>query len=324
MKIIDQIQGIGIIPVIKVQTAEDALCLAEALYKGGIDVLEITFSSDIAKNAIELIHNKLPEMLAGAGGIQSPEQAEAAVSAGAGFITTPGLNSKVIEWCMKHDALIFPGISTASELESALSYGVSDVKFFPAQSSGGAAKLMDLSASYPHVRFLPAGGIDMNNMHDYLSMPGILAVCGSFMLPDEAVDARDWDEITRLSKDAVKTMLAYELIHIGMNSNDAQEAEKNARLLCHLFDFTFYKKPKSYFAGKGFEVLNGCGKGKLGHIGIYTPDPQRALYHLQKKGIQAIEDSITRNKKTNLINFAYLDIEIAGFGIHLINPDVKM
>ena len=95
-------------------------------------------------------------------------------------------------------------------------------------------------------------------------------------------------------------------------------------LLCDLFGFKYYKKPKSHFAGRGFEVLNTVGKGKNGHMGIYTPYPQRALYHLNKKGVHVIEETITRNKKTNLINFAYLDIEIAGFAVHLINPDVKM
>lgn len=324
MKIDERIQNIGIVPVVKIHALEDTLPLANALLEGGIDVAEITYRSEFASDAIALIHKELPNMLVGAGTVLSVEQASDAVNAGARFIITPGLNIDVITWCLQHDVPIFPGVSSASELEIALSNGITTVKFFPAESSGGAKKLKDLLAPYPHVKFIPTGGINEKNIHEYLSLPNVLAIGGSFMLPNDALQEKDWGKIQQLSKHAIKHMLGFELIHLGINSSDSEESLRTAKLLCELFDFTYYKKPKSNFAGKGFEVLHGKGKGEHGHIAIFTPYPNKALYQLSKKGIQAIQESITCNKQTQLINFAYLDLEIAGFGIHLINPDVKM
>lgn len=323
-KILTKISNIGIVPVVKVERAEDAFPLAKALYDGGIDTAEITFRSEHAKAAISEIHERLPEILLGAGTVLSVEQAKDAVEAGASFIVTPGFNHEVVKWCIENNVPVLPGISSASELEVALSYGLDTVKFFPAESSGGAKKIKDLSAPYQHVKFLPTGGIDLTNMHEYLSLPSVLAIGGSFMLPESLIAAQDWEGIRELAKTAVKTMLSYELIHIGINHNSCVESKQTADELCSLFNFTYYPKPKSHFAGRGFELLNSKGRGEHGHIGIYTPYPERALYYLNKIGVHGIEETITRNKKTGRINFVYLDKEVAGFGIHLINPDVKM
>lgn len=324
MDVLEKIANIGIVPVVKITNPQDALPLASALYKGGIHCAEITFRSIYAEDAIKQIHQALPDMLLGAGTVSNIEQAKAAVHAGASFIVTPGFNEPVVSYCLEKNIPILPGVSSATDIELALSYQLHNVKFFPAQSSGGAQKIKDLSAPYADVNFMPTGGINEKNMHEYLSIPSVIAIGGSFMLPQDKIDAQDFDAIEALSRKAVKEMLSYELIHLGINSEHSEEAEKVAKLLCDLFHFTMYKKPKSTFAGKGFEILHAKGRGKNGHIGIYTPYPQRAIYHLQTKGIAVVKDSITRNKKTHVINFAYLDIELSGFGIHLINPDIKM
>ena len=323
-KHIERISQIGIVPVVKITNKEDALPLATALYEGGLDVAEITFRSEFARDAIETIHKELPDMLVGAGTVLTIDQAKAAVDAGAAFIVSPGFNEKVVAWCVENDIDIYPGVSSASEVELAMSYGLKDLKFFPAQSSGGAKKIKDFSGPYQGISFMPTGGINTSNMHEYLSLPNVSAIGGSFMLPNDLIAAKDWEGIKALCQNAVKQMLGYELIHIGINSENADDSLHTAETLCNLFHFTYYKKPKSNFAGKGFEVLHKKGRGEHGHIGIYTPYPQRAMYHLGKQGVTFVEDSITRNKKTNLINFVYLDMELAGFGIHLINPDVKM
>lgn len=324
MELLERIAGIGIVPVVKINRAEDALPLATALYNGGIDCAEITFRSEFAESSIQTIRKNLPDMLLGAGTVLTVDQAKAAVAAGADFIVTPGFNETVVDWCLSENIPVIPGVSTASEVELALTKGLHDLKFFPAESSGGARKIKDLSAPYANVRFMPTGGINASNMHEYLSLPNVIAIGGSFMLPEDKIMAGDFAAIEELSRNAIKAMLDYQLIHLGVNSENSEEAEATARLLCDLFQFSYYKKPKSHFAGKGFEILNSTGRGKHGHIGIYTPYPMRALYHLEKKGIHFVPDTVTRNKKTKLINFVYLDIEIAGFGIHLINPDVKM
>ncbi|WP_416325669.1 bifunctional 4-hydroxy-2-oxoglutarate aldolase/2-dehydro-3-deoxy-phosphogluconate aldolase [[Eubacterium] hominis] len=320
----NRISQIGIVPVVKILNKEDAFPLAKALYEGGIDVAEITFRSAYATDAIATIHKELPDMLVGAGTVLTIDQAKEAVEAGASFIITPGFNKAVVAWCIEHDVVVYPGVSTASEIEEALSYGLHTLKFFPAESSGGAKKLKDFAAPYPDITFLPTGGINESNLHDYLSLPNVLAVGGSFMLPNEFVSTKNWDAIRTLCKKAIKTMLGFSLIHIGINSDNIQEAQHTADTLCQLFDFHPYQKPKSKFAGKGFEILHGLGKGSHGHIGIYTNYVMRAMYQLQKKGVRFDESTITRNKQTNLINFVYLDMELSGFGIHLIHPDVDM
>jgi 2-dehydro-3-deoxyphosphogluconate aldolase/(4S)-4-hydroxy-2-oxoglutarate aldolase len=323
-QIIERISNIGIVPVVKIEDPEDALPLAKALYNGGIDTAEITFRSEHALCAMKKISAQLPDMLLGAGTVLNVEQAADAVQAGAQFIVTPGFNHEVVKWCIENNITVLPGISSASELETALSYGIKTVKFFPAESSGGAKKIKDLSAPYSDVKFLPTGGINESNMHDYLSLPCVLAIGGSFMIKDDLIANKDFAAIEELSRKAVKSMLKYELIHIGVNNRSEEEAIENAKALCHLFNFTYYHKPKSQFAGKGFEFLNCNGRGRNGHIAIYTPYPEKAIYHLNKLGIKAIEETITRNKKTGLINFVYLNLEIAGFAVHLINPDLKM
>lgn len=323
-KLMERISNIGIVPVVSIQQLDDALPLANALYKSGIDVVEITFRSEHAKDAIAIIHKELPDMLIGAGTVLTIQQAQDALQAGASFIITPGFNEVVVTWCLTNNVLILPGVASASEIELALAHGIQDVKFFPAESSGGAKKLKDLGAPYPQVHFLPTGGIHEGNMHEYLSLPNVLAIGGSFMFEKEAIDKRDWQQIQTCCEHALTTLLSYELLHIGIHHKDCEEAEKTALLLCRLFRFQHYQKPKSQFAGRGFEILPKSGEYEHGHIGIYTPYPQRAMYQLQKLGISFKEESITRNKKTKAINFVYLDFELAGFGIHLINPDVKM
>ena len=322
--LLQQISSIGIVPVIKINEEEDALPLAKALYDGGIDAIEVTFRSKHTIKAIEVISKSLPNMIIGAGTVFSAEQAKDAIKAGAKFIVTPGFNEKVVSWCLENSVCVLPGVSTASEIQTAIQYGLTHLKFFPAESSGGSKKLKDLSAPYQNITFMPTGGINLNNIHEYLALPNVMAIGGSFMLDENAIVSKDFDTIQKNAKNAVATMLNYELIHLGINQESSEQALETAKLLCNLFNFQYYKKPKSHFAGKGFEVLNSKGIGENGHIGIYTPYPERAMYHLSKQGISFLENTITRNKKTNKVNFVYLDLIIAGFGIHLINPDVKM
>lgn len=321
---LDKLEKIGIVPVVKILDEKDSLPLARALKDGGIDCMEITFRSDFALQAIEIITKNEPDILIGAGTVTSKEQAQSAVNAGARFIVTPAFNKEVIEWCIREDILILPGVSTATELEMALQYGLTHLKFFPAESSGGVAKLRDFAGPYPNVKFMPTGGINLNNLHDYLGLTNVMAIGGSFMLKNEIVEAKDWQEVTRLCTHSMKMMLDYQLIHVGINCESKDESQQSAAFIASLFHLTDYQKPKSVFAGKYFEFLNTPGRGKNGHIGIYTAYPKRALYQLNKKGIRECSDTITRNKKTNEINFVYLDFELNGFAFHLIHPDVKM
>ncbi len=320
--LISKISGIGMIPALSFTEPEDAALLAHALLKA--DLAAMLCMGETAEDAIGRIREECPEMTVGAAGVRDVAEAEKFVSAGAKWIMTHGLQEEVIRWCKEHEVVILPGVSTATEIETAISYGVDCLHFFPAETSGGAEALALFRETYQEVRFVVSGGICAENLHTYLSQPNVLAAIGNFMLPEEALTQKHWDRITEAGIQAVHDMLGYELIHLGVNQDSCEQALQTAQTLCTLFGFQYYKKPKSHFAGKGFEILNTSGRGRNGHIGIYTPYPEKAMYYLEKKGIDFVESSITRNKKTKLVNFVYLDIEIAGFGVHLINPDVKM
>lgn len=321
---LNRIERIGLVPVVKITDPSDTLPLATAMYNGGIDVAEVTYRSEYATEAIRKISKELPDMLVGAGTVTCVEMAKEAVEAGATFIITPGFNEPVVKWCLENNVEVIPGVSSPSDIERALGYGLETLKFFPAEASGGVKMLKAFAGPYANLKFIPTGGINANNMHDYLQLPNVLAVGGSFMLPNDLIVAKDFDGIEALCHNAIKKLLSFQLIHLGVNTNSPEESEEVAKKLCELFNFTFYKKPHSNFAGVGFEVLHGQGRGKNGHIGIYTPYPERAMYQLEKKGVNVVESTITRNKKSHKINFVFLDLEIAGFGIHLINPDLKM
>ncbi|WOQ68959.1 bifunctional 4-hydroxy-2-oxoglutarate aldolase/2-dehydro-3-deoxy-phosphogluconate aldolase [Microbacterium limosum] len=200
--LLDRLAAHRIVPVVTATTADEGARISAALAEGGLPVAEITFRTAAAAAAIEAASAR-GDVLIGAGTVIRPDQVDAAVSAGARFIVSPGTSRAVMERCGEHGVPIVPGAVTATEIQAALEHGAPAVKFFPAESSGGAASLRALSAPFADVRFLPTGGISPKNMHDYLAIPSVLAVGGSWMLPPDAVRAGDWDRIVRLTREAV-------------------------------------------------------------------------------------------------------------------------
>lgn len=205
--ILNRIGNIGIVPVVKINHEEETLPVAQALLDGGIDTMEITFRSEHTIYAIKEISKKFPEMLIGAGTVGSVQQAIDAVEAGATFIVTPGFNHDVAKWCVDNKVVIIPGIGTPTEIETALSYGITNMKLFPAVIMGGDKFIKDISGPYPHVRIMPTGGINMNNMHDYLKLKNVIAIGGSFMLPNDLIANKEWDRLKDLSQASVQAML---------------------------------------------------------------------------------------------------------------------
>jgi len=193
----------GLVPVIKITKTEDAVPLAEALCRGGLPVAEITFRTDCAAEAIAAISAAVPEMLVGAGTVLTPAQADAAVAAGAKFIVSPGLNPSVVRHCQKIGVPIIPGCANPSDLEAALELGLDTVKFFPAEPAGGLNMIKALAAPYVGVKFMPTGGINQNNVKEYLKYNRILACGGSWMVKGDLIKAGDFDKITELTKEAV-------------------------------------------------------------------------------------------------------------------------
>lgn len=318
MDILKELSNIGIIPVIKINETKKAVPLAKALIEGGLPAAEVTFRTDAAEESIRAISKAYPDMIVGAGTVLTIEQAERAVNAGAKFIVSPGFNPKVVKWCIDKGIIVVPGISTPSEIEQALEMGLSIVKFFPAEQSGGIAKIKAMSAPYGNVKFMPTGGINLDNVCDYLSFGKIVACGGSFMVKESLINDDKWDEITALTKKAVDVMLGFEIGHIGINNDNESEAKNTADMLSIIMGNAIERESaKGMFVGADFEVMKFHGPGKCGHIALLTNSVERAVYHLSRKGIKFKEESATYNDDGTK-KFIYLADEIGGFGVHLL------
>ncbi|WP_294149740.1 bifunctional 4-hydroxy-2-oxoglutarate aldolase/2-dehydro-3-deoxy-phosphogluconate aldolase [uncultured Clostridium sp.] len=193
-----------IVPVVKLDHVEDALPLAKALIDGGLPVAEITFRTDAAEESIRVIRNTYPEMLCGAGTVVNIDQAERAVAAGAAFIVSPGFTKDVVEYAARKNIPVLPGCCTPTEIIDAMNYGLNVVKFFPAKQYGGLDTIKALAAPFPGIRFMPTGGINTGNLREFLDNDKIYACGGSWMVADSLIKEKRFDEITRLTKEAVE------------------------------------------------------------------------------------------------------------------------
>ena len=191
-----------LIPVVVIDTAADADPLGAALVAGGLPVAEVTFRTPAAADAIRVLAAR-GDILVGAGTVLTIEQVDQAVAAGAAYVVSPGLSRAVVERCAEHGVLALPGAVTATEVQAALELGVSTVKFFPAGSSGGAAAVAALAAPFGGVWFVPTGGIGPKNLADYLALPCVAAVGGSWMVPRDRIVAGDFAQVQRLTAEAV-------------------------------------------------------------------------------------------------------------------------
>lgn len=201
--ILDRLAAFRLMPVIVIDRAEDARPLAQALKAGGLPCAEVTFRTAAAEAALKAIAEDR-DICLGAGTILTPDQAERAVAAGASYIVSPGFSAKVVRRCRELGVPAFPGVATPTEIQMALDEGVEVVKFFPAESIGGAKALKAIAAPFSMLRFIPTGGIGLAQLPDYLAIKTVLAVGGSYMVAPELLKAGNWAEVTRLSAAAVK------------------------------------------------------------------------------------------------------------------------
>ena len=202
-KVLEQIQEIGIVPVVVLNDAKDAEPLAKALCDGGLACAEVTFRTAAAEESIRIMSEKFPDMLVGAGTVLTTEQVDRAVAAGAKFIVSPGLNPRIVKYCVDKGILITPGCANPSDIEQALEQGLEVVKFFPAEAAGGLKMIKAMAAPYVGVKFMPTGGINQNNVREYLAYDRILACGGSWMVKSDLVDAGKFDEIEKLARECV-------------------------------------------------------------------------------------------------------------------------
>lgn len=199
-----RIEELGIVPVVVLNDAKDAGPLADALCEGGLPCAEVTFRTAAAQESIRIMAQAHPEMLVGAGTVLTTQQVDQAAAAGAKFIVSPGFDPEVVDYCLEKGIPVFPGCITPSEVAQAVKRGLRVVKFFPAEQFGGAATIKALSAPYVGLKFMPTGGVSAANLEKYFSCKPIIACGGSWMVKGDLIAAGKFDEIRRLTAEAVE------------------------------------------------------------------------------------------------------------------------
>ena len=315
-EVLKSLSQIGIVPVIAIEDANKAVPLAKALVAGGLPAAEVTFRTAAGEEAIRQIAIHCPEVVVGAGTILNVEQCKRAIDAGARYIVSPGYNEDVVAYCIEQNVPVLPGCVNASDMTRAVNAGLKIVKFFPAEQSGGVAFLKGLAPVFP-LQFMPTGGVNTKNMMDYLSFDRIIACGGTWMVKKDLIEGEKWDEITAICKDAVKTMLGFELRHVGLNCADAAEAERCAKMFCTLFGFDYLPGNSSDFAGTAVECMKAPFRGEHGHIAIATNSVFRAEARLSAAGF-AFEESTRKVDKKGNTKAIYLKDSIGGFAVHLV------
>lgn len=305
-----------VVPVVVLDKAEDAVPTARAMLAGGIDTMEITFRTACAPEAIRAVAENCPEVLVGAGTVLNLEQCKLALEMGAKFIVSPGFSEEVVAWCVENGIAVAPGCVTPSEIMSAKKYGLKMVKFFPANVYGGLTALKNLAAPFGDMKFLPTGGVNADNVGDFISAPFIHAVGGSWVCPKAEIAAGNWEKITNLCREARKAALGFEVVHVGINMPDADAALSLAGELNKAFDMPVKDGNSSVFASSGVEIMKSPYLGTNGHIAIRTNNINLAVSVLERKGYAVLADS-AKYKNGKLVA-VYLAGEFGGFALHLL------
>jgi len=314
-QVMDALEKIGLVPLAVLDDAADAVPLAKALRAGGIDTMEITFRTECALDAISSVKKEIPDFLVGAGTVLTLQQAQNAVKAGSDYIVMPGFDPEIVDWCLQNQIPVLPGCVTPTEVQAAMRKGLNTVKFFPAEKYGGVKTLASLAEPFRMMKFMPTGGVGLENLSEYVTKDFICAVGGSWLCSKSDVKAGNWQKITEIVKASVQKLLGFEVVHVGINTHGASEAGEIARALAGIFGFPESKNPASTFVGTGFEINHSMGLGKNGHVAVDTNSIMRAEYYLSKMGVAFNEESRVKNgDKTTVV---YLQKEFGGFAVHL-------
>ena len=221
MDVLKRMACAGIVPVVVLEDAKDAVPTAKAMVAGGIDVMEITFRTAAAADSIRAVAAEVPEMLVGAGTVVNLEQCKLAVECGAKFIVSPGYDEEVVSWCCDNGVAVCPGCVTPTEIMMALKHGLKVLKFFPANVYGGLSAIKALAGPFGGVKFIPTGGVNLQNVGEFIADSHIHAVGGSWVCPKADIAAGNFDKITELCKESRKALLGFEVAHVGINCADA-------------------------------------------------------------------------------------------------------
>lgn len=315
MDVLKRMACAGIVPVVVLEDAKDAVPTAKAMVAGGIDVMEITFRTAAAADSIKAVAAEVPEMLVGAGTVVNLEQCKLAVECGAKFIVSPGYDEEVVAWCCDNGVAVCPGCVTPTEIMMALKHGLKVLKFFPANVYGGLSAIKALAGPFGGVKFIPTGGVNLQNVGEFIADPHIHAVGGSWVCPKADIAAGNFDKITELCKESRKALLGFEVVHVGINCADADASAEVANAFDAAFDFTVKWGNSSNFASTGVEVMKTMFKGANGHIAIRTNKMTPAIAEMERRGLELDMDSV---KDKDNIKAVYFKKEFGGFAVHLL------
>lgn len=302
------IYELGIIPVVAIDDADKAVPLAKALRDGGLPAAEITFRTAAAEESIRRITKECPDVLVGAGTVLTPEQCDRAIAAGAKFVVTPGFNPDMIKYIKSTGIPMMPGAATPGEMEQAMSMGLTNIKFFPAEANGGVNKLKALAGPYQAAKWMPTGGVNAKNLNDYLSFDRIICCGGTWLATSADIAEGNWEGITKKCKEAVKTMLGFRLGGVVIYDESAKE---EAKLLSNLFGFEYKETECGVSAGN--ITFAKDDSGAKGCIIINTLNGNRAKAYIERLGVE-IDPDIWYDKKGNVTCFGLKNL-VAGFEI---------
>lgn len=316
MDVQERLAMAGIVPVVVLEDAADAVPTAKAMLAGGIDVMEITFRTAAAADSIKAVAEQVPDMLVGAGTVITLEQCKRAVEMGAKFIVSPGFDEEVVRWCVDNGVPTVPGCVTPTEITAAMKLGLKVLKFFPASVYGGLSAMKALSAPFGQVKFIPTGGVNEANCGEFIAAPFIHAVGGSWVCAKADIAAHNFEKITALCAAARRAALGFEIAHVGINCPDADASAA----LCDEFSaaFGFATKPgnSSNFASPMIEVMKSDYLGERGHLAVRTNSIPMAVAELEKRGWSVDPDTAkTKGGRTTAV---YLKKEFGGFAVHLL------
>ena len=316
MDALTRLANAGVVPVVVLDKVEDAVPTAKAMLAGGIDVMEITFRTAAAPESIKAVAEQCPDMFVGAGTIITLDQCKKAVDMGAKFIVAPGFNREVVAWCVENNIPVTPGCVTPTEIMGAMEFGLKVIKFFPANVYGGLTAMKSLAAPFGGIKFIPTGGVNAQNLGEYISAPFIHAVGGSWVCPKADIAAGNWEKITKLCAEARTNALGYEVAHVGVNCADEAAASQVADQMGAAFGFAAKIGASSIFASSGVEIMKSMYLGSNGHLAVKTNNIALAIADLEKKGFTV--DMSTAKEKNGKMIAVYLKQEFGGFAVHLL------
>jgi 2-dehydro-3-deoxyphosphogluconate aldolase/(4S)-4-hydroxy-2-oxoglutarate aldolase len=314
--LMQRVGEIGLVPVIKLESARKAVGLGRALVAGGIPVAEVTFRTAAAEEAIRAMAAELPELLVGAGTVLTVDQAERALAAGAKFIVSPCYVDEVVAYCQERGIPVLPGVVNPDGVAKGLAQGLDVLKFFPAGPAGGTAMLDAMAGPFGSARFVPTGGIDASNVSSYARRTNVHAIGGTWMVRPDLVEAEDWQAVEGLCREAVFALHDFSFAHLGISGQDEAECRAVAGRFQQLFNFAPTEGGASIFAGDRVEITRTPCPGAKGHLAIRCNQVERAVAYLKRAGIQARPE--TAKGAPGRLKAIYLDLELAGFAVHLL------